>query len=33
MYLLEGVEDEDTASMLGGADAVLVFKAVFPIWY
>ena len=30
MYLLEGVEDEETASVLGGAYAVLVFKADVP---
>ena len=27
MYLLKGVEDEETASVLRGADAVLVFEA------
>ena len=27
MYLVEGVEDGKTASVLGGADKVLVFKA------
>ena len=27
MYLLKGVEDEETASVLSGADAVLVFEA------
>ena len=30
MYLLEGVEDEETASVIGGADAVLVFEAGVP---
>ena len=30
MYLLEGVKDEETATVLGGADAVLVVKAGFP---
>ena len=27
VYLLEGVEDEETASVIGGADVVLVFEA------
>ena len=30
MCLLEGVEDEETASVLGGADAVLVLEAGVP---
>ena len=29
MYLLKGMDDEETASVLGGADAVLVVEAVF----
>ena len=30
MYLLEGVEDEDMASVLGGVNAVLAFEAGVP---
>ena len=30
MYLLEGVKDEETESVLGGADAVLFVKAGVP---
>ena len=30
MYLLEGVKDEETASVICGADAVLVVKAGVP---
>ena len=30
VYLLKGVKDEETASVLGGADAVLVVKAGVP---
>ena len=30
MYLFKGVEDEETASVLGGADTVLVVETDFP---
>ena len=30
MYLLEGVEDEETASGVGGTYAVLIVEAGFP---
>ena len=30
VYLLEGVKDEETASMLGGADVYLVVKVSVP---
>ena len=30
MYLLEGVEDEETASVVGGTYVVLIVEAGFP---